>query len=403
MLRRIVQGALLRRLLAGLTVLALVGLTAACGGSPSTKSSSGTGGGATSATSGTSAGTSTASGGSGSSGGSAGGSGSGGSSTGGECQNPFGFNAPNATVGVSFAFLGNSWRKTMQDDMTRAIDRAIQCHQIGKVIYTYAGNSTTQQIAQINDLILKKVDVILVDASSSTGLNAVIAKATQAGIPVVNFDTPVTAPEAYVLNWNFVDFGKMLADYIVKQLNGKGNVLVVRGLAGTSIDDGEYQGWMEVLKQYPDIHVVGTVYGNWDDATAQSAVAGLLPNLPKVDAVLINGGNYGVVQAFQAAGRPVPLMVGDNRGAFLQWWWQNRDKYFDSTWSYSTFPQVGELAFYVAQFILKGEKVPHQLWLQPLVITKDKLAEYKDTPVSAVADAKFDVQWVYDNLIKGSH
>jgi ribose transport system substrate-binding protein len=314
------------------------------------------------------------------------------------CPNPYGFHDPNATVGVSYAFLGNSWRKTMQNDLTKVINNAIACHEIGHVVYTYAGNSTTQQISQIDDLILKHVNVILVDASSTTGLNAVIAKATQAGIPVVNFDTPVTAPQAYILNWNFVSFGKLLANYVARRLGGKGNVILVRGLAGTSIDQGEYQGWLDVLHQYPKIKVVGTVYGNWDEATAQSAVSGILPNLPKVDAVLVNGGGYGVLQAFQAAGRPLPLVVGGNRGAFLQWWWQHRATY--KTFSYSTFPQTGALAFYVAQFLLKGVHVNHLLWLQPLVIQPADLAQYHTTPTSAVADAHFTVQWVYQNLIQ---
>ena len=314
------------------------------------------------------------------------------------CANPYGFHSPNATIGVSFAFLGNSWRKTMQNDMVKVVNNAIACHQIGHVDYTYAGNSTTQQISQMDDLILKHVSVILVDATSTTGLNAVIAKATAAGIPVVNFDTPVTAKQAYILNWNFNTFGTSLANYMVKRMHGKGNVILVRGLAGTSIDQGEYQGWMSVLKKYPKIKVVGTVYGNWDEATAQSAVAGILPNLPKVNAVLVNGGGYGVIQAFKAAKRPVPIVVGGNRGAFLQWWWANRKTY--QTYSYSTFPQTGSLAVYVAQFLLKGTHVNHLLWLQPLTITAKELPSYHTTPVSAVADAHFTVQWVYQHLIK---
>lgn len=314
------------------------------------------------------------------------------------CSNPYGFNDPNATIGVSYAFLGNSWRETMEHDLTAAINQAKACHEIGNVDYEYAGNSTTQQISQIDDLILKHVNVILVDSSSTTGLNAVIAKATAAGIKVVNFDTPVTAPQAYILNWNFVPFGEKLANYLAKEMNGKGNVLIVRGVAGNTIDSGEYQGWMDVLKKYPQIKVVDTVYGDWDEAKAQSAVSGVLSNLPAIKAVFINGGNYGVIQAFKSAGRPVPLMVGDNRGDFLQWWWQNRNTY--KTFSYSTYPQTAVLALYVAQFLLKGTTVPHKLWLAPLTITSSTLPQYKSTPAAAVADAHFTVQWVYQNLVK---
>jgi ribose transport system substrate-binding protein len=314
------------------------------------------------------------------------------------CSNPYGFNDPSATIGVSYAFLGNSWRETMEHDLTTAINRAKACHEIGNVDYEYAGTSTTQQISQMDDLILKHVNVILVDSTSTTGLNSVIARATAAGIKVVNFDTPVTAPQAYILNWNYVPFGEELANYLVKEMGGKGNVLLVRGEAGTTIDSGEYQGWMDVLKNYPQIKVVGSVYGDWDEATAQSAVSGILSNLPPIKAVFINGGNYGVIQAFKSAGRPVPLMVGDNRGDFLQWWWQNRSTY--KTFSYSTYPETATLALYVAQFLLKGTTVPHALSLAPLTITTATLPQYKSTPAAAVADANFNVQWVYNNLVK---
>jgi ribose transport system substrate-binding protein len=314
------------------------------------------------------------------------------------CSNPYGFHDPSATIGVSYAFLGNSWRETMEHDLTAAIGQAKACDEIGNVDYEYAGTSTTQQISQIDDLILKHVNVILVDSTSTTGLNAVIAKATAAGIKVVNFDTPVTAPQAYILNWNYVPFGEELANYLVKEMGGKGNVLLVRGVAGTTIDLGEYQGWMDVLKKYPQIKVVGSVYGDWDEATAQSNVSGILSNLPPIKAVFINGGNYGVVQAFKSAGRPVPLMVGDNRGDFLQWWWQNRNTY--KTFSYSTYPETAVLALYVAQFLLKGTNVPHALSLAPLTITASMLSQYKSTPAAAVADAHFTVQWVYNNLVK---
>jgi ribose transport system substrate-binding protein len=316
----------------------------------------------------------------------------------GGCSNPYGFHDPSATIGVSYAFLGNSWRETMQQDLTAAINKAKACHEIGNVDYEYAGTSTTQQISQMDDLILKGVKVILVDSTSTTGLNAVIAKATAAGIKVVNFDTPVTAPQAYILNWNYVPFGEMLANYLVKQMGGKGNVLFVRGQAGTTIDSGQYQGWKDVLAKYPNIKLVGSVYGNWDEATVQSAVSGILSNLPKVNAVFINGGNYGVVQSFQSAGRPVPLMVGDNRGDFLHWWWQHRSTY--KTFSYSTYPQTAVLALYVAQFLLKGTSVPHTLALAPLTIQQSQLAQYKSTPAAAVADAHFTVQWVYQHLVK---
>jgi ribose transport system substrate-binding protein len=314
------------------------------------------------------------------------------------CVNPYGFHDPGVAVGVSYSFLGNSWRATMENDLSKALNKAVACHEIGSVDYEYSGSSTTEQISQIDDLMLKGVKLILTDATSSTGLNAVIAKATTKGIPVVNFDTPITSSEAYVLNWKWVPYGEALASYTAKRLGGHGNVLIVRGVAGNPIDVGDYQGYMDVLAKYPKIKVIGTVYGNWDEPTVEQAVAGLLPTMPTINAVLSSGGDYGVVKAFQTAGRPIPIMVGDNRGDFLQWWWAHRSTY--TTYSQSSYPQCGVLALYVGQFLLQGVHMAHFLTLQPLDITTANLPQYRKTPADAVADADFSVQWVHQNLIK---
>ncbi len=59
---------------------------------------------------------------------------------------------------------------------------------------------------------------------------------------------------------------------------------------------------------------MGTVYGKWDEATAQKAVAGILPSLPKIDAVVDQGGDgYGAIMAFKDAGRPIPMVMTGNR------------------------------------------------------------------------------------------
>ena len=318
------------------------------------------------------------------------------------CTNTYNFHASNATVGVSFAFLGNDWRKTMESGLKQAISHAIACHEIGSVIYTYANTSSTQQISQIQTLILKHVDLILVDATSTTGLNRVIGQAVSAGIPVINFDTQVSNDQARILTWDYSAMGSKTADFIVKQLNGSGNVLVVRGLQGTLVDKDEYNAWINTFKKYPNIHVVGTVFGNWDESTVQSAVAGVLPNLPKVDAVAIGGGAYGVIQAFQAAGRTLPVLAGSNYGEFINWWAKHPDF---NTLSFNTFPACGEVAFYLGQFILNGASVKKgNIFLPAYTVTSDSLqAVAKATPVNGTANLPVSAGWVYKNIVSASN
>jgi ribose transport system substrate-binding protein len=313
------------------------------------------------------------------------------------CANPAGFNAPNATIGIAYGFLGNSWRQTMKKALDKVAANAVACHQLKAVVTVSAETSATEQIAQLNTLILKHVNAILIDAVSSTATDAVINKAVAAGIPVVNFDTEVLTDKAYRLTWDLKSTGALVAQYIANRLHGHGNVLTVRGVAGVTIEQDIYDGMRSVFGKYPQLKTVATVYGNWDDATAESAVARILPSLPKIDAVWETGGEGGIVAAFEAAHRTVPVMVGSNRGSFLRWWWAHRTTY--DTFSISAQPECAVVAFYIAQYLLQGVSVPKLMLIPLFTITKANLALYKDTPVDVVANPDYDVLWVRHNVL----
>ena len=128
-------------------------------------------------------------------------------------------------------------------------------------------------------------------------------------------------------------------------------------MTGTVIDQQTYDGVTQELAKHPGLKVVGTVYGDWDDATAQSAVARVLPTLPKVNGVIINGGGYGVAQAFAAAKMPTPLIYFGNRGFELKWWAEQLAKGAYPSESSSTTPSVSTAAFWLAVNVVNGVKV----------------------------------------------
>lgn len=100
-----------------------------------------------------------------------------------------------------------------------------------------SNNSAPEQASQIENLIVEGWKAIVIDAASDTALNGVIKEATDAGIVVVVFDALATAPSAYKVAYNYVSMGQQEADFVAKRLNGKGNVLEIRGVAGTSVDN----------------------------------------------------------------------------------------------------------------------------------------------------------------------
>ncbi|WP_292068708.1 hypothetical protein [Marivita sp. XM-24bin2] len=105
------------------------------------------------------------------------------------------------------------------------------------------------------------------------------------------------------------------------------------------------------------------------------------------------GDGYGAAQAFDAAGRPTPLIVLGNRQDELQWWAEQRDANGYDTMSLSIAPGVASLAFWVAQQILAGEEVPKDLTVPFLKITQDGLDEaLASTPEGSVANVSYTLK-----------
>jgi len=305
-------------------------------------------------------------------------------------------------IALSNSFYGNTWRKQMVDVMQSAAKEAQSQGLISQFLVNNGDGTVNTQLAQLNSLILSHPDAILIDAASATGLNGAIAKAVQQGIKVVVFDSVTTSTDAYQITYDMASWGKIAADYVVKRLNGKGDVLMTRGVVGSLPEKQIYDAAMAVLKANPGIHILGEVDTEADNAKAQAAVANLLPSMPNIDAVLTEG-SYGVVQAFEAAGRKVPLVVGNNRAEFIRWWIQEKAKNGYQTISLGSEPSIGVIAFWLAIDILQGDKVPEMKakpYLLPLVaVTNATVDQFKDIQPGTVIAHQYDAAWVKDNIL----
>lgn len=185
--------------------------------------------------------------------------------------------------------------------------------------------------------------------------------------------------------------GRVQVDYLAKKMPGPANLLEIRGLAGVFVDDAIHSGIEEGVKANPQYKIVGSVHGNWAQEVAQKEVAGILPSLPEVKAVVTQGGDgYGAAQAFAAAGRPTPLIIMGNRQDELQWWKEQKDKNSYETMSVSIAPGVSTLAFWVAQMILDGKNVPKDLTVPFLQIDQARLeASLATTEKGGVANVEY--------------
>lgn len=220
------------------------------------------------------------------------------------------------TIALSNSFIGNKWRIEMENVYRAALAMEPFKSQVDGSWFN-SGNNVSTQSQQLSNLIARRVDAILIDAASPTALNGVIAQATQRGILVVSFDNVVTAPSALKVNADQFQWGVRNATWLVDALGGKGNVIMVTGVAGTQADTDRNRGADTVWAKHPGIKVVNRYTGMWDSATAERNTAAILPSLPKVDGIWCQGGTDGVLKAFISAKRvPLPPTAGEAENGF---------------------------------------------------------------------------------------
>lgn len=298
------------------------------------------------------------------------------------------------TIALSNNYAGNSWRQAMLTSWDKVASAAAADGVVAAAdAFTTAENQVTEQAAQIQNLILQGYDAIVINAASPEGLNGAVKEACDAGVVVVSFDGIVTEPCAYRIAVDFHNMGKVQVEYLAGRLADGGDLLEIRGLAGVFVDDEISAGIHEGVAENSQFKIQGSVHGDWAQDVSQKAVAGILPSLPEIKAVVTQGGDgYGAAQAFKAAGRPTPIIVMGNRHDELTWWKEQKDANGYETMSVSIAPGVSTLAFWVAQQVLDGKTVPHDLSVPFLTITQDTLEEsLANTQAGGVANVEYSL------------
>jgi ribose transport system substrate-binding protein len=296
-------------------------------------------------------------------------------------------------IAFSNNYAGNSWRQAMLKSYDIVTKKAVADGIVAAAdVFTTADKEVPTQAAQIQNLILQGYNAIVINAASPDALNGAVKQACDAGIVVVSFDGVVTEPCAYRVVVDFKDYGRQEVEHMAKFQPKGGNLLEIRGLAGTGIDASVHDGIVEGVKAHPEFKIVASVTGDWDQTTAQKAVATVLPSLPPVVGVVDQGGDaYGAAQAFASAGKPRPTIMMGNRQDEFVYWKEQKDKDGYVSWSGSIAPGVSTLAFWVAQQVLDGNKtIPHDLVVPYLAFTQDEFEkELPNIPKGGVASHEY--------------
>jgi ribose transport system substrate-binding protein len=275
-------------------------------------------------------------------------------------------------LGVSNTLVGNGWRDEM---ICAAKAQATASGLVKKVVVANHNGTATQQTADIRNLISAGANAIVINPASGTALNGVIAQAAARGIKVVSVDQKVTAPQAYNATNDQVAYGRIGAEWLFKQLHGKGNVVEMRGIAGVPADTDRHTGFMQAKAKYPNIKVIATTFTNWSFAPGGKQMLDILNSGKQVDGVWTSGIDYTVVNAFKTAGKPYVPIVGADNNQFLKQLMTVKGLRGAAVTNPATIGGVGAA---IALKLLQGKSVPKWVKLTPQIWDNGTAAGQKE-------------------------
>lgn len=212
-----------------------------------------------------------------------------------------------STVGISISTLNNPFFVDLRDGAKAAASRL----KVDLVVLD-AQNDAAKEASGIEDLIQKKVSVILINPTDSDAIVPTIKKINAAKIPVVTVDRGANGGEvaAHIASDN-VAGGMMAAAYVAKRLGGKGSVVMLEGIAGTSAARDRGKGFREGLKKFPGIKIVASQTADFDRAKGLQVTENILQAQKKIDAVFAQNDEMalGAIQAIEAAKRQKEMFV----------------------------------------------------------------------------------------------
>ncbi len=292
------------------------------------------------------------------------------------------------TVGISNPFISSEYRTQMIAELQETNKEYVDKGIANDLVIESADTDVPGQIQQLQNLMAKGVDAILVNPGDVNGLNATLLEALNKGIIVISVDQELNVPGVYNVGIDQKAWAMTSAEWLAKKLGGKGSIVEITGFPGHPADVARMGGVAEVLAKYPDIKVLASDTGKWDEATGQQVMSNFLAAYPNMTGYWTQDGMaIGALQAVMAANPAKwPQGVGEGRCQFLNLWQEalKVNPEFDSI-AVANHPGVSPTGLRIAYNMLQGKKVDATKlagsnglsFVIPLaaVITKDNLAD----------------------------
>lgn len=210
-------------------------------------------------------------------------------------------------VVVINTYMGNVWRQVMMRTAELMGQEGPVADRVN-VRLVVSEDSAEGQSNAIASVLNDPPDILLLNAGYPTASNDLVEEACDLGVVVVSFDVLVTAPCAWkISHTDFVEAGRVMAEWMVDQVGTEGTIFVDEGIAGALAASDFQEGAQSVLSQYPDLQQV-TYFGEFNAGAEGAAVASLLAAHPDVIGVLSFTSGEEVHSVLERAGRdPVPV------------------------------------------------------------------------------------------------
>ena len=284
------------------------------------------------------------------------------------CANP----KPHYIIGVSQC-SADIWREKQNAELRMGA----YCQENVELRFAAAYDSDERQVQQIDSLVDSGIDLLIVAPNQVKTISSAIDRAYDKGIPVIVFERKTNSQKytSFISADNY-EMGRIMGEYIASRLHGKGRVMEIMGLKGSSPAIERHNGFADALKNYPDITVVATLQGDWTEESAVKAVKAYPGNLDHIDFVFGQNDRMamGARRALQespqlSADSHQPLycgidgLPGEDGGIRLV-----RDSILDASYIY---PTHGDKIIELAINILEGKPYEKETLLQSALVTRD--------------------------------
>lgn len=263
----------------------------------------------------------------------------------------------------------DSWRMKLNDELRDAtyLHDNVELHVVS------ADDNDKHQIRQINAFMKEDVDLLIVSPNQMNTVTPAIDRAYDSGIPVVLFDRKTDSGKytAFVGADN-EKIGRTIGEYIATRLGGKGTVVEIRGLEGSSPAIERHKGFVSAIRKYPGIRLLASESGTWlqqsgDSVAAKMFARGIVPDYVFGQNDRMAHGAWLAARRCGLEGRirfvGIDALPGEGGGIELV-----RDGVLDASYIY---PTRGDIVMQQALSILEGRPYERDLYMKAALVTKD--------------------------------